>query len=299
MADKVDVYAVVTDRIIEQLEAGTVPWRKPWNASNGPRNLKGNLYRGINVFLLGMSPYQSPFWLTFKQAREAGGTVRKGETSTLIVFWKRLKVTDKDSGELKVIPMLRYYRVFNLEQTENVKLPKRVAEYEAQTTHDHNPDESAEAIIAGYANGPSITERGSVACYSPELDTITVPPRSSYAELAEHYSTVFHEIGHSTGHKSRLDRFKGNRAFGSHDYGREELIAEMTAAFLCAEAGVTVPESEANSAAYLQSWIRTIREDVKAVVTAAGAAQRAADHVLGRTFADDKTDDKQLASTAA
>lgn len=298
MTDRIDVYQAVTDRILEQLEQGTVPWRQPWNSGNAPRNLKGNLYRGVNVFLLSMSGYRSPYWLTFKQAKEAGGSVKKGEKSTLIVFWKRLKVRDKDSDELKVIPMLRYYRVFNLEQTENVKLPQRVVEHLAQDEHEHTPDLNAEQVIAGYANGPSITERGNRAFYSPDLDTITVPPRSTFAELSEYYSTVFHEIGHSTGHTSRLDRFKGNSAFGSHDYGREELVAEMTAAFLCAESGMTVPQTEQNSAAYLASWIRTIREDPKAVVTAAGAAQRAADHVLGRTFADKQDDDAEQQQAA-
>lgn len=293
MASKVDVYQVVTDRIIEKLEAGTVPWRQPWNSGNAPRNLKGNLYRGVNVFLLGMTEYRSPYWLTFKQAKEAGGSVKKGEQSTLIVFWKRLKVRDKDTDELKVIPMLRYYRVFNLEQTENVKLPKRVVEHLAQDSHEHVANVSAEQIIAGYANGPRIVEKGSRAYYTPASDMIAVPPKSAFAELSEFYSTLFHEVGHSTGHKSRLDRFKGNQQFGSHAYGREELVAEMTAAFLSAEAGIAVQSTEDNTAAYLASWIKTIREDPKAVVTAAGAAQRAADHVLGRTFAESKDDDSE------
>lgn len=281
---KFDVYQVVTERILAQLEAGTAPWRKPWNTNVGrPQNLEGRPYRGINVLLTGLAGYASPFWMTFKQAKERGGTVKKGEKGTMVVFWTTFNITDKETGERKTIPMLKHYTVFNLEQTEGVKVPKRVAEWNTTDGIELQTIESAEDVIASYlANGPAFRTDGDSAYYVPETDVITVPPMTAYSEVDEYYSTVFHEIGHSTGHKDRLDRFTGKgRAFGCADYGREELVAEMTSAFLQAETGVE--SAEQNSAAYLGGWIRTIKEDPKAIVVAAGAAQRAADLVLGRS----------------
>lgn len=288
---KIDVYQVVTDRILAQLEAGTAPWRKPWNTNVGrPQNLEGRPYRGINVLLTGLAGYASPFWMTFKQAKERGGSVKKGEKGTLVVFWTMLRITEKETGQPKTIPMLKHFTVFNLEQTEGVKLPKRVAEWNTTDGIELQTIESAEGVIAAYlANGPAFRSNGDSAYYSPETDTITVPPLSAYENVDEYYATNFHEIGHSTGHKDRLDRFTGKgRAFGCHDYGREELVAEMTSAFLQAETGVE--SAEQNSAAYLASWIRSIKEDPKAVVFAAGAAQKAADLVLGRSPAAEATE---------
>lgn len=276
-------YEVITEQIIAQLEAGTAPWRQPWKAGGAPRNIvSGKAYRGINWFLLQVTAaeqgYSSPYWMTYKQAAERGGNVRKGEKSTRIVFWKQLKVTDKETGKPTTIPMLRYYSVFNLDQTENVR-PRQDAE-EAQD-NEHTPNTDADAIIRAYVTGtgPALTEKGTAAFYTPDTDTVTLPPRQTFDTPDNFYSTAFHELGHSTGHADRLNRTKGKQ-FGDHAYGREELIAEMTAAFLTAEAGIvnTLP----TSAAYLASWIRTIREDVKAVVVAAGAAQKAADLILNR-----------------
>lgn len=277
------IYEMVTDQIVAALEAGTVPWRKPWNPTTWPRNIEGHRYRGANLFLLAYSPYESPFWLTYKQATERGGSVR-GEKTTMITFWKRLMVTDKDTGERAMIPMLRFYRVFNLEQVKDIeRLPQAVRDWSpADTVPD--PIAEAEAIVKGYPNPPHILVTASdEAFYMPGLDQITVPSLRQYDGADEYYATLFHEMGHSTGHPDRLAR-KYGKSFGSHDYGREELVAEMTAAFLCGESGITMTMD--NSAAYLASWIKTIKEDTRAVVTAAGAAQRAADHILGRTFED-------------
>jgi antirestriction protein ArdC len=260
-----------------------VPWRKPWTPGAAHRSINGHAYRGVNVFLLAMEAmehgYASPFWITFKQAKERGGSVRKGEKSTLIVFWKRLKVTEE--GEEKIIPLLRYFRVFNIEQTEDVKLPAAVA--------DWTPPEpvagldAADQILNRYlADGPRLIESASEdAYYVPSKDTITVPAKGRFANIEEFYSTAFHEVGHSTGHTSRLNRFT-DTTFGSHGYGLEELAAEMTATMLCSEAGIE--STTENSAAYLASWITTIKEDPKVLVKAAGQAQKAADLVLGRTF---------------
>jgi antirestriction protein ArdC len=270
------MYQATTDRIVAALEAGTVPWRKPWSSWNGrPQNMDGRHYRGINLILLSMSGYECPFWGTFKQFRSRGGSVNKGEHGTPVVFWSLLK--DRDDPE-KRIPLLRNYTVFNLMQTHDVKEPDRVKAWRNQEGAPFEPVTDADVIVKGYPDPPTIRSGGE-AYYVPALDTITVPPVGAFNSPAEFYATLFHEMGHSTGHPSRLDRFEPG-SFGSHAYGREELVAEMTAAFLCAEAGIDATLD--NSAAYLSSWVRTIKEDNRAVIVAAGAAQKAADLILDR-----------------
>lgn len=271
-------YQLITDKIVEQLEQGTVPWRQTWTASGGPQSITGHRYRGINVFLTLSRGFSSPYWLSLRMINERGGKIRQGQSPTYITFWKRIKIRDKVTDEEKIIPMLKWYKVWNLEQVDGINAPIRA---EAPTPTPEEPHHAAEGIIAGYKDGPPIREIGDGAYYNPGTDTITLPPRGNFESLEKFYAAAFHEMGHSTGHESRLDR-KQSTAFGSHAYGREELIAEMTAAYLCAEAGIE--QTIQNSAAYLRSWIRTIREDVRAVVVAAGAAQRAADHILGRTY---------------
>lgn len=276
------VYRIVTEKILAQLEEGVAPWRKPWRATAFPRSINGHRYRGINVFLLATQGYASPYWLSRKEINRRGGRIRKGEHGTVIVFWKQHKVTDEDTGDEKTIPLLRYYRVWNLEQTENVKVPRSVADASASRPAP-TPEErhyAAAAIVAGYPHGPTIQESGDEAWYRPAHDLVNIPPRAAFDDLDEYYSTLFHELGHSTAHPSRLNR-ACDYVFGSHAYGREELVAEMTDAFLAAEAGIETTME--NSAAYLAGWIRTINEDVRAVVVAAGAAQRAAEHILART----------------
>jgi antirestriction protein ArdC len=305
-APKRDIYQEVTDKMVAALEAGTAPWRKPWNSRSGrPQNLDGRPYRGVNVLLLAIAAmeggYSSPFWLTFNQAKERGGSVRKGEKGTLVVFWKTFTKTEIDEATgkpvKKTIPMLRHYIVFNLEQTDDVKLPKRVADWQADEGHEHEPIESAEAIIAAYfENGPKLRHGGDRAFYNTVTDIVTVPERTAYANGDEYYATLFHEMGHSTGHESRLAR-KFGQNFGDHEYGREELVAEMTSAFLQAETGIETALE--NSAAYLAGWVREIKEDPKAVVVAAGAAQRAADLILGRSPAVEAQEDSTDAPEAA
>lgn len=278
------VYQVVTDKIVEQLENGTAPWRQPWTGGTAfaPANLlTGRRYSGINIVLLAIAGYSSPYWLTYKQATELGGHVRKGEKSTIVVFWHMVKARKTDPDEKdKMVPILRYYRVFNLEQCDDVRIPKGRELPESKTVSPVERVEAAEEIIAGFANSPRIVEDQPRAWYRPDVDLVNLPPRELFDEADEFYATAFHELGHSTAHSSRLGRDIANHPFGSHQYGREELVAEMTSAFLCAEAGIETTTE--NSAAYLRSWIKTIREDVRAVVVAAGAAQKAADHILGR-----------------
>lgn len=284
-APKVDVYQEVTDAIVAALEEGTVPWRRPWRAVAGdlPRNLvSGKAYRGINLLLLSMAPYESPFWLTFKQCKEKGGKVRKGEKSTLIVFWKRIMIEDKDTGKRKTIPLLKYYRVFNAEQCEGLTLP------DAEAMPEFDPIAEADRIIAEAQNMPQIHYGGDAAAYVPVLDLIKMPPREAFNSPSDFYRVCFHEMTHATGHKDRLNRegiVKFDK-FGSEQYSKEELVAEMGSAMLSTVAnlpGDVIPPS----ASYIASWLNALKDDPKMVIWAAGKAQRAADFILG---ADDGSD---------
>jgi antirestriction protein ArdC len=290
---KFDVYQHITDAILTALDNGTVPWRKPWagGSSNAPRNIRGTHYRGINVFVLMARQvaegYRSNVWLSWKQAGDKGYTINPGAKPTIVVFWKFLNVDvdDEQTGETKrkTIPMLRYYNVYNIEQTD-----ADVADIDESVVEpvEHDPIAECEAIVEAFADKPSITHGGNSACYSPSMDAIRMPERSAFGNVAEYYSTLFHECGHSTGHESRLDRDEITRAgitFGDHAYSREELVAEFTAAFLCGTAGIECQTID-NSAAYIAHWSKVLKADNKLVVTAAQRAQKAADYIVGKTF---------------
>jgi antirestriction protein ArdC len=286
-----DVYQIVTDKIVGMLEAGVVPWRKPWSSAGLPRNLVTKKpYRGINHFLLSASKYASPFWLTFKQSNELGGSVRRGEQSTLIVFWKIDQKEDTpqepEDQENHRRFVLRYYRVFNLEQCD---LPQGVIDKLPKAeTHEHDPIDEAELIVANMPQRPALETAGSKAFYNLLTDRVTMPARELFTTAEEYYATLLHELAHSTGHPTRLARETITEAapFGSATYSKEELCAEMGSAFLCAEAEISAAVIE-NQAAYLFGWLSKLREDRKLLVYAAAQAQKAADFILGRNFADD------------
>ncbi len=294
-----DTYAIVTEKIINLLETGIVPWRRPWTSTGLPHNLVSKKpYRGVNVFLLSASKYVSPFWLTMRQANELDGHVRKGEESTLIVNWKIENLLSRDESEdldqdetvdakarNRRRFLLRFYRVFNLEQCE---LPQAVLDKLPRIeTHEHDPIEAAERIIAAMPNPPEIQYAGSKAFYSSVTDRITLPPRELLISAEEQAATTYHEIGHATGHPKRLNRKSIAEAapFGSPTYSFEEMIAEMSAAYLCAEAGIS-PAVIENQSAYVAGWLKKLRDDRKLVVHAAAQAQHAADFILNRTCAD-------------
>jgi antirestriction protein ArdC len=284
-APKVDVYEEVTRQIVSALESGTVPWKRPWKAVGGdvPRNLiSGKSYRGINQLLLSLTPYESPFWLTFKQCKEKGGKVRKGEKSTLIVFWKRIQIEDKDTGKKKTIPLLKYYRVFNTEQCDGLNVP------DPESLPEFDPITEADRIITEAENMPQIVYGGDSACYVPAMDVIRMPQREAFTTPSDFYRVCFHEMTHATGHADRLAREGITQfdRFGSERYSREELIAEMGSAMLSTVAnlpGDVIPPS----ASYIASWLNALNNDPKMVIHAAGKAQRAADFILG---ADDGSD---------
>ena len=276
------VYEIVTQQVIEQLKAGVAPWRKPWSTSI-PRNLISKKpYRGMNVLMLATQGYSSPHWLTFNQARNLGAHVRRGEKSTLVSFWKFDEYSKENSetreSESKTSVLLRYYRIFNLEQCEGLS---------ALCGDDYkpvNPIAECESIANSMPNRPPI-ERNSHAFYGPSADTVGMPERDSFESSEAYYSTLFHELTHSTGHTSRLNRFESNSTdhqFGSESYSREELVAEMGAAMLSGIAGIS-QATISNSASYLQTWINKLKSDSRLIVSAASQAQKAADYILGKT----------------
>ncbi len=290
---KPSLYDTVTDRILDSLKQGFIPWEKPWSVpvyegGNFPRNFRtGKPYRGINVMLLWSTPFALPFWLTFKQAQELGGTVRKGEKGTAIVFYKQLTgerkndeeapVTSEESGKPDRSPfVLTSYTVFNVEQCDGLKIPELPAGKEMTPVQI---DDTCEAFVKGWQSGPTLAltrpnERR--AAYCPATDTVHMPARFRFLEPSLYYSTLFHELVHSTGHPSRLNRTFG-LAFGDELYSKEELVAEMGAAFLCALTGIANQHSERNTTAYLQNWIERLQADNRIVLHAATAAQKAVD----------------------
>jgi antirestriction protein ArdC len=279
-----DVHAEVTAQIVQMLESGVAPWRSPILASTGePRNFESKKpYRGINNFLLTFRAFgegfRSPFWLTFRQARARGGTVRQGEKGSLVVFWKQTDLHDETTGETATIRMARRYHVFNLEQCEGIALPAG----EELPAIPFHPIAEAQRIVAGYVQPPDIEHRGFYAYYRPATDTVRIPAPEQFASASDYFATLYHELAHSTGHSRRLNRKLDiePQPFGALEYGKEELIAEMAAAFLCRRSGIS-PAVIENQAAYIQGWLQQIRQDKKLVISAASAAQKAADWILG------------------
>lgn len=285
---KNDVYEAVTDRIVTALEEGTVPWKRPWRLLGGPRNLNGRPYRGINIFLLLLAGYDDPRWGTFKAIKAAGGHVRKGEKGTRVILWKPVKKKERnDDGEQEEVQylLLRDYVVFNAEQADG--LPElEVAE------RDWDPNDRAQSVIDGYieGEGPSLSYGGDRAVYSLLTDSVKLPVLEAFDDGNAYYSTAFHELVHSTGHESRLDRIVPAK-FGSERYGKEELVAEMGAAMLNGLTGIEDPDE--NSAAYIASWLRTIQADPRLVIQAAAQAQKAADLIVGATFEPEPVEEQQ------
>ena len=277
-------YEEITDQIIRALNEGVVPWRKPWNAAGSlPTSLStGKNYRGINQMILGMTAmmrqYGSPFWGTYRQISAQGGQVRKGEKSTTVVLWKPFERENADGEKVKSFFMTTF-SIFNAEQAEwEGEMPTVPA------LADHEPIADAEALATAYlADGPAFSTGGDRAYYVPSMDAIRIPEMGTFHTREGYYSTLFHEMIHSTGHGSRLNRdgvTEGHR-FGDADYSKEELIAEMGAAFLCASVGIDPDATLTNSAAYLKGWLKALNDDPKMIVQAASKAQKAADYAQG------------------
>jgi len=292
-----DIYQEVTDRILEILDRGTVPWHNPIRSTGGgdgwPKNLdSGKNYRGINVFLLAFESwdkgYGTDYWTTFRQASNQGGKIRKGEKASLekaslVTFWKLFDTKDKNTGEDVKLPVLKHYNVFNLEQCEGIEIPD--APVEDVEAEPFVPIEKAEKIVNGYSDPPVILHSGNKAVYRPLVDTVLIAPPEQFENSESYFAVLNHELIHSTGNEKRLGRGLDTEpaAFGTPDYSKEEMIAEMGAAFLNASAGISVPTIE-QSASYIEHWQKALRGDKRLVVSAAGAAQKAADWILGTAW---------------
>jgi antirestriction protein ArdC len=293
-----DLYQEVTDRVIASLAAGTAPWRQPWHGYGRARNLvSGTVYTGINAFLLNfLAPKPIPLYLTFKQARERGGHVRKGARAERVYFFKTLHKDAEgqtvaperaeqlaDGGqEVQRIPFLRSFAVFNVADVEGITW-----EVPELSTIAQEPVDACEELLIGAAGRlPAILhEVEREAYYEPRRDTVNLPAMGSFRTGGDYYATLFHELSHSTGHVTRLNRpgVAGQIDPQGDEYAREELIAEMGAAFLCALTGLDAPALADNSAAYLAAWIDRLRADNKLIFRAAAAAQRSTDYLLGVT----------------
>ena len=276
---KKDIYEMVTDRIIEQLEKGYIPWQKPWTGvHDGAYNRISNKpYSLLNQMLLS----KTGEYATFKQWTELGGHIRKGEKAEIVTFWKIQQIEEEnEDGEkiIKQLPLLRYYNVFHISQVEGVE-PKSIDLNELQ------PIEEAERIKTEYMQREHIKILEKVtdkAFYSPSLDYIQVPCKEQYQNIEEFYSTLFHEMTHSTGHKVRLDRedVKDCMYFGSENYSKEELCAELGSAFLINKLGIASSKSFNNSTAYIQSWLRVLKNDKKFIISASSRAEKAVKYIL-------------------
>jgi len=295
-----DAAEETTKKIIAALEAGVVPWQKTWKSLGAdlPRSLStGKPYRGVNVFTLWFEGidkgYKSNHWGTYRQISERGGQVRKGEKSTEVVFWKIIEKSEKVDGKdrVKKIPLLRLFHVFNADQAdwaEGARLPQV-----AEPLEGFDPIAHAEAVVAEYlAKGPSLSHGGDRAFYRPATDHVQMPEFADFVSAEAYYSTLYHELTHSTGHDSRLKRdgiADGTfGAFGDKVYSAEELIAEMGAAMLCSVAGIEQAATLDNSASYLAHWIKALKGDNSLVIKAASAAQKAVDRIVGTTFKNEE-----------
>jgi len=271
---KNDVYQIITDRIIEKLESGVIPWKKPWTPGRAPQNMVSKrAYHGCNLWLLDSTRFKSPFYLSFKQVSALGGKVKAGERGQIVIYW--LIRENEETKEKRFFPF--YYTVFNFEQTEGLTSP---AEKQAREV---NKIEEAEKLIAGYKDAPKIIERPQdEAFYRPSSDEVIMPERKQFKTDDNFYYTLFHELTHSTGHKKRLDRFggAGSHNFGGIDYSKEELTAEMGAAFMAGITGIQ-PQIEA-SAAYIQNWLQVLKNDKRFIISASSKAQKAVDYITGK-----------------
>ena len=279
---KVSVYEIVTDRIISIMEKGIVPWNKPAHQIPATNLISKKVYKGVNTMLLGFGAYSSPYWLSFKQAKDLGGYVNAGEKGHIAIFWTQFKkdkldhtgqiVRDANGNAVQMtIPCMRYYTIFNSEQCT-------IPEGKVPQAPVREVSTAINSVVANYEDCPEI-EFGNFDCgsYSDALDIIKMPVIENFTSIEDQYATLFHELIHSTRNSKRLNRKEAAETYKAQ-YGREELVAEIGAAFLYYEAGIenTIP----NQAAYIQNWIEVLQGDKRLVVAAASAAQKAAEYIL-------------------
>ena len=292
---KIDAYQMVTDRICEMLEQGFIPWDKPWAMANSCAwsGNSGNPYSLLNQFFLAdpKKKYKdweelmediSGEWVTFKQAIDRGGNVRKGEEGRKVVFFRMVPNKDEDGNKTeKMHPVLTWYTVFKISQCEGIE---QKFHKDAGQLYDFNPDQTADEVASNYIFREGITFRtvkSDRAYYNPTEDKVTLPLPEQFKNNGEYYSTLFHELTHSTGHPNRLNRIVKTAAFGDEDYSAEELVAEIGSASIMATLGIENDKTFRNSAAYVQNWLKALRNDKKLIVTASAKAEKAIKYIFG------------------
>lgn len=286
-----NIYQEITDSIIAELEKGAAPWVKPWDAPMGADKnvVSQKAYRGINRLLLAMvggaKGYTNPAWGTYKQWEEMGGNVRKGEKAAKIIFWSKASATDKATGESKEYAFAKAYFVFNVAQVDGIEI---IASEDKQ--NDNQRIANCEKTIAN--SGARITHGGDTACFIPSSDIIRMPELGTFQSPEHYYATAFHELTHWTSDKNRCDRDISKGRFGNSDYAFEELVAELGAAFLCGNHGI---KGDLRHAGYIESWLKCLKNDPKAIFKASSLAQCAADYILAFNSAE-ATEDELLAA---
>lgn len=275
---KQDVFTIVTNRIIEQLEKGKVPWRQPWNDAGIPKNMvTGRAYRGLNVLLLASLGYPHNLFLTLKQINELGGVVKRGEHACPVVFWSQKEVAKEATDEKDVKRILRYYSVFNIDQC--ISIPEeRIPEL---YFNDNVAISTCEAVVENMPQKPKIQHKGQEAFYNPPMDVINMPKIKTFVDSEAYYTTLYHELVHSTGHESRLNResVMNPIKYGSESYSEEELIAQIGACFLAAHTGCSLKHFP-NDVAYIHGWLSRLKNDKRLLLFASSKAQRAVDYIL-------------------
>ncbi|MBS1595582.1 MAG: DUF1738 domain-containing protein [Bacteroidetes bacterium] len=277
-----NIYEAVNETILRHLESGVVPWRQTWIGKGRPVNrLTGRPYRGINHILLNTLRYPTGEFVSFKQAKELGGSVRRGERGHMVVFWKWIEPERDGQAEIEQdlsrYPYIQYHTVWNVAQCEGIE-PLALPSLQGEVP----PSDRAERVVEGMADLPMIQFLDPEAYYDPRTDVVNVPERRHFESTGAYYSVLFHELVHSTGHKTRLSR-KGiteTIRFGSSEYSFEELVAEMGACYLLSHCGMA-PDNFSNNAAYIAGWMRKLKQERYAFIHASVSAQRALDYILG------------------
>ena len=273
-----DIYTIVTNKIIEHLEKGVIPWQRPWADAGLPQNLiTKRPYRGINVWLLSTLNYSQNQFLTFKQVKALGGSIKKGEKAQEVIFWKMIQKENPETKEMERKHFLRYYNVFNVSQCAGIpesKLPEK-------TERKNDSIEECEKIINEMPNRPEIRYTEHSAFYNKAKDYVNMPKQETFKDSESYYGALFHELVHSSGHQNRLNRKEliEKNAFGTERYAIEEMTAEMGASFLKSQAGLPLEQLE-NNAAYIQGWLKILKKDKKCIVYASAQAQKATDYIL-------------------
>ena len=298
----IDLYQIVTDQIIASLERGVIPWQRPWAEAGIPANLLSKRqYRGINLWLLLLLNYDRNLFLTWDQIKQSGGSVNKGEKGHIVVYWQQTKrPSETDADKVKLVPLLRYYKIYNITQCRDI--PEHLIPKGDATIKEFIPKMECESIIQTMTDAPVIEHKQQQAYYNITTDVINMPKKKSFKTVDSYYSTLFHELVHSTGAEKRLGRktLMDMVPFGTPSYAMEELIAEMGSAYLCRFAGILPNEIE-NTVAYLDNWLGVFKKDKRFLITASGQAQKAVDMVLGskEEGSKDEVDESKEASVVS